>query len=165
MYSPLIIYMYMYFWVHSQHNCYNRPMALEGIWHIVKVLVPVLLGIIQCFMCMNMYCTVLYYMQIWENPTFCRFHQNWDFAWLYKFAMYNCTVSELQCFVMQLLLILPIWNVVKLHMRILKIDQNCWIFTDPVTIAVYTYSLIWTLRCICSDNVRKFQLHAFSRKS
>ena len=44
--------------------------------------------------------------RIWENPTFWRFSiKNWEFAivsiWITSMSTYDCTVSELQCFVMQ----------------------------------------------------------------
>ena len=48
--------------------------------------------------------------RIWENPTFCIFHQNWDFAIsssvtsVLNMSIYNPTISELQRFVMQPLL-------------------------------------------------------------
>ena len=49
------------------------------------------------------YRTPWYCDWIWKNPTFCRFHQNWDLifalfsiynAW-WSMSIYNCTVSEL----------------------------------------------------------------------
>ena len=49
-------------------------------------------------------------------------------------SIYNSTISELQHFVKQPLL-LPILMAVNLHVLILKIEHysKCWIFTDPVT--------------------------------
>ena len=79
--------------------------------------------------------------RIWENPTFSIFHQNWDFAifnvWitsLLSVSIYNTTVSELQHFVMQPL-VLPILRAVNLHVLIFKIEcySKCWVFADPVT--------------------------------
>ena len=63
---------------------------------------------------------------IWENPTFCIFHQNWDFAifsiynvWItsvLNINIYNSTISELQHFA----LLLPILRAINLHVLILK---------------------------------------------
>ena len=81
---------------------------------------------------------------IWEKPTFCKFHQNSLFAiigiynvWVTTsllsmsiYHLYNCTVSELQRFVTQPL-ILPILRVVKLCMCLLTIKNYSRIFADP----------------------------------
>ena len=82
---------------------------------------------------------------IWENPTFCIFYQNWDFAIFSIFtsalsmSICNSTICELQHFVMQPL-ILPILRVVNLHGPILKTEHysKCWIFADLVTIICVT---------------------------
>ena len=74
-------------------------------------------------------CTCIYKVQSYMWPAkFCRFHQNWDFIFTYSIyvytckmswvasllsmSIYNCIVSELQCFVKQPL-ILPLLRAVK----------------------------------------------------
>ena len=61
---------------------------------------------------------------VWENPTFSKFEILLylasimsEFTSLLNISIYNCTVSELQCFITQPLT-LPILKAIKLHVRI-----------------------------------------------
>ena len=59
-------------------------------------------------------------------------------------SIYNCTVSELQHFVMQPL-ILPVLRAVKFHVRMLTIEKysKCWIFADPATYMYIYYKKLY----------------------
>ena len=94
---------------------------------------------------------------IWENPTFCRFYRNRDFAtfniynvWvtsLLSMSIYNCTVSELQRFVT---LILRVIKIVHAHLTIVKIihwfsqthSHNTCIFLGDHFL-VLKYIMLW----------------------
>ena len=56
---------------------------------------------------------------------------------LLSMSIYNCTISELQGFVMQPF-ILPVLRAVNLHVLILKIEHfsKRWIFADLVTFII-----------------------------
>ena len=55
-------------------------------------------------------------------------------------SIYNSTISELQHFVMQPLVL----RAVNLHVLILKIEyySKCWVFTDPVTFFLKAITLV-----------------------
>ena len=69
-------------------------------------------------------------------------------------SSYNSTISELQSFVMQPLL-LPLLRAVNLHELILKMEQ-CWIFADPVICGYAfdtTHASSWIGRCVLRQYV------------
>ena len=69
-------------------------------------------------------------------------------------SIYNSTISELQHFVIQPL-ILPILMAVNVHVLILKIEHylKCWILADPVTMYLMEYTHTHTT--LCQRNKKK----------
>ena len=105
-------------------------------------------AIAQCYVAVNGCSYNTYYMYVTRSGKcqhFCKFYQNWVTS-LLSMSIYNCTVSELQHFVMQPL-ILPILKAVKLRCAHIS---KCWIFTDPVT---YMYIRIYKINvCLWTRN-------------